>query len=723
MRRATALLLMLCLLPLAGAAQEQVLVPVDAGSQMRYQGQLCLWSWAGLTQVDEATGQTELLAPRPEGLDLTLMYSDGERLFGLDTTRQQLHAVTLADGQLTLGASVPLQHELLEDPREAGALPTQGVLLKDKLYLLYQPQASDGWSRTLLACDLRTGICTTADLPYVQAIAAGGQGSLLYLSLDYRTAANTPDQQDDLPALMAHNPDTGERETLGQLGQPWRPEGMAMAWDPEDNSLLYVADKNLYRRQADGSEAFCGQLMGFHADAGMTVLPLAGGRVSVLLRDGVGLRSTQPVAEVAQRPLTVYGAADVSQREAAAQALGGQVVAFKEGSWGEPFELQQMLQAGTGDIDVLALHSLDDELTRMVDKGYLLDLSQSAVLAQHILRCYPQATAPGQRGQALYLLPVELSSTLLIARPKLFEEAGKPLPRSFDALCGFLDTWSREDMDRLSAYQPWAEQSPRQALLQLAVRTAFAAQAREGEAPSFDTPLMRSLLTAALQADTAPLEYAEGDYSFMNKPPLLQTKNYSLGVLTTSGQFSEEEAEGPLVLPALAGEQPVLPAEVKYLAVYARTPHQQAALKYLEGWVAQLSHENRVMLYPDFDEPLELEGMRDVLARYTGEIAALEQQVAAATGAQKTQLETQLAGKRQQRATQEAMRYHISPQVIAQYRGLMQQAVLADRTLHIGWNQLDIRALLRRLQDGQIDLEQFMMEAEGKLRLMRMEDQ
>lgn len=277
-------------------------------------------------------------------------------------------------------------------------------------------------------------------------------------------------------------------------------------------------------------------------------------------------------------------------------------------------------------------------------------------------------------------------------------------------------------MDRLNNLQPWAVESPRQALLQLALRTAFSAQRQAGEALSFDTPLMRQMLDAALKADTAPMEHADGDYSFMEKPPLMQDRNYSLGVLTTSGQSGEEEAEEPLLLPAVAGGLPVFPAEVHYLAVYARTPNQEAALRYLEGWLQAMQHEDKVMLYPDFDEPLELDGMTRVLERYAGEIAELERQIAAASGAQKRELEGQLVRKREQMAGQEAMRYHISPEVIAQYRRLMQHAVLADRSLNVGWGQADIRALLMRLKDGQIDLEQFIREAQGKLKLMQMED-
>ena len=718
-----ALLLICCLLmPLMGQAQERVTVPIPASSQLVYQGRLCLWSREGLTAVDELTGQTTLLAPKPAGLELQLMLSEGEQLYGLDIPNRLLYALALQDGQLIAGAPVRLQHEFLEDPKERDSWPVQSLILQGRLYLLYEPQGSGGWGRTLLCFDLNTGESLLAMVLHVMAIAADDRGRLLSLSLDLFTAANTPQEQDNMPGLMAYNAAGGfEEEELGQLQQPWRGDGMAMAWDKEDQSLLYVSEQKLYRRKSDGSEALLGQLLGFHASAGMTLQPLPGGRVSVILNDGVYLMDAKSLPEAASRALTVYGASDRNIAEAAAKGLQ-QTVDFREIDWNQSQELAQMLQAGSADIDVMVLASLHDELDRLVDKGYLLDLSQSPALKKHLRRCYPFATAPGQRGEAMYLLPVKLSTTALIARPKLFEQAGKALPDSFDGLCSFLDTWSREDIDRLSNLQPWAVESPRQALLQLALRTAFAAQRQAGEALSFDTPLMRQLLDAALRADTAPMEHADGDYSFMEKPPLMQSRNYSLTILTTSGQGSEEDAEEALLLPAVAGEPPVFPAEVQYLAIYARTPNQEAALRYLEAWLEALTHEDRVMLYPDFDEPLELDGMTRVLNRYAGEIAELEQQIAAASGAQKRELERQLATKREQMAGQEAMRYHLSPEIIQQYRQLMQHAVLADRSLNVGWGQADIRALLMRLKDRQIDLEQFIREAQGKLKLMQMED-
>lgn len=717
-----ALLLACCLLmPLAVSVESRVPAAptLGSGSHCQYKGQLLRLQPDGLHKVED-DGSSRPWASMPEGTLLFGILSDGERLYGLDA-EDKVYPLTVKDGLLTAGEGVTLRNELSDDPGEIGTRAQALVLLGDRLYAFYLPQGGGGWSGLVFAQGLQGGPSERLPLSHPQAIAADDRGRLLYLSFDAQAAAIQPGQAEDRPRLFAYNPEDGSSEALVQLSQPVQPGQVAIAWDREDQSLLYLSHQRIYRRHGDGKETFCAFLPGL--DIAMQTNPLlalSGQRIALMEGGSLVLREARGVAQDI-KPLTLYGITDKSIHDRVLKAMPGQLVSIMDGYWNEPARLAELLQ-GAGEVDVLYLSSHSDELTRLVDKGYLMDLSGQEAIAAHIRRCEPVAQAPGQRGDKLFLMPVHMDSRILFAYPGVFKAAGKEIPGDFPALCRFMDTWAREDVDRLADYLPLLASSPRMELLNLALQLCFLEQEQRGEAHRFDAPLMRGLLEGVLEAHLEPLDRPEGDVSYLNKDYLIAIQNYGLSSQTQSSLFDPSGGYQPLLLPAQADGQPVMPVIVGYLAVAANAHNPEAALQYLAAYQQLLSHETRLLLYPDFNDPLAREGAAQMKEAQDARIGELEKQLQQASGADKTELEAQLAQVRKDRELQDRLDYQISPEVIAAHKARMQHARLVTRQLYMGWLQPDISALLQRLYDKQIGLDQFIQEAQSKLRLMQLEE-
>lgn len=380
------------------------------------------------------------------------------------------------------------------------------------------------------------------------------------------------------------------------------------------------------------------------------------------------LQILTPAMQLAEGPLMIYGLGDMNSHERAMQLLPGQSVQLMDTYWEDASQLGQQLSSGISDIDVLWLGSEKDEVQRMMDKGYLMDLSGSAAIREHLQRCYPLISASAQKNSAIYLLPVSLDSVTYRARPALFEETELQIPQTFAELVDLVVGWPGERMERYPDCLPLMVGEVKRTLLSDAIQLSFLSQAVQGADYRFDSPLTPKPLSRVLAADTRALEYPEGDYGFMNKAAPISRTNYSLGVLTSNASMGDAERESPLALRPADDLPAVLPVRVAYLGIYAASDKQAAALNYLEAHLAALEHETRVKCYPDFDEPLELPGIQANLQRYDERIASLDQQIAGAEGAEQIELVAERDRQVADRAGQEAMRWRLSPEVIADYR-------------------------------------------------------
>lgn len=723
------LVMVLSLLPVAAGAQQVVAdpqgQPLALGSQCVHGDALLVWTRQGLYRFKDGEEKASFAAPVPEGVAVHLLISDGQKLYGLNIWERLLYPLALEGDALTAGDPLKLVSDLLEDPLNQHLWPLNAAVAGDRLYLLFQPDATGGWHGEVHAFHLTDGRGSQVDLPFPQWFTPGPENTLLLLSHDYRAASATVGTGDDHATVHRYDPATGQVEELFALPRPFSSIGgqPMILWDEARGELLYTDKGSLYRRRADGGEQLAARLPDLDiGGSGAPFLRLPGGSLALASRgQSVVMGPQAQAASAAAQPLVIYGMADRNLHQRVLAALPGLNAQLMEAFWQDDTMLAQQLQTGASAIDVLYLSSHMDEVRPMMDKGYLMDLSASPAIREHVDLCYPAIGETVQKGDGIYLLPIMVDSMLYTYRPQLFEELGLTVPATFDELAGLLQDWADDDGQLYAQHLPLSQGQPRREMMTEALRMAFLQQAVQGEVYRFDDPLLRTLLARAMAMNLGALEFGPEDYSFMDRPALMAQTNLSLGFMSMSDSMGPGERIRPLMLKPAEDLPAVLPVHVGYLAIYAASDNQEAALKYLESALVTLEHETKVKLYPGFDEPLETSGITEMLARHSANIERLKKEMDQAQGAQKTELERQLAEAVRIRDEQETFRWHLSPELIATYRDMMQHAVIATREMYMLYHEPDIRGLMDRLVQGHLSLEQFLEEAQGKLRLMQME--
>ena len=130
-----------------------------------------------------------------------------------------------------------------------------------------------------------------------------------------------------------------------------------------------------------------------------------------------------------------------------------------------------------------------------------------------------------------------------------------------------------------------------------------------------------------------------------------------------------------------------------------------------------------IKLYPDENTPLQPKGIEARIVEREGIFAATQEKLKTATGEQRAQLEADLKQAQDWLESQLPMRYHVSPDVIARYRDNMLHAFVESRAYRRPIYDTEFAQLFDRWLAGNTSLDQYLREADGKLRMMRLEDQ
>lgn len=687
-------------------------------SQCLYQGRVWMLSGTGEMYAwspEEGLQPEQAAVPRGYGQWLV---AQGDVLYCMDTTRFVLRPLRDANGAVKDAAPLTLEPVEFTDPADDYTMPQQMLLRDDTLYILYRPQSLRGYGTRLAAWDITTGKQKEVAPPrHLQAIAAHPNG-LLGMVMDAEKYAMTGDKALARPALVLFG--AGSEQEISRLQQPVEPHIATLAVNSQGD-VLYVSDSKIYRHTPGGDEQLAAYLSNawFMEGSGDWLVPV-GEQVSVLAMDTVTVVSA--VQGVSAQPLTLYGLQNRDNAHfKALEQLPGVPVNYIDSSWGDDTLLAQLLASSAGALDVLYVDSRMADTRRLVDKGYCLDISESPIIREHVARCYPFLQAEAVRGEGIFLVPVCLDAGVLQTKPERFAKLELDAPRTFQDFCGFLQHWADEAPDSAILPIPWSR--PLRAVQQEALMTAHAALARQGEPFSFEAPLVRELLSMTEGLNLQALEWDSEDYSKYHQPNMMQKTNLSLSYLTMSAMDDPDDRAELLALAPDERTPPGFPLQVGWLAVYGKPGREQDAIRYIEGYITALSKETRIMLYPDENTPLQPQGIEDAIQRLTAEVAGLEKQLETAQGEARATLTSQLADKRDILSSQIEQRYYVSPEVIAQYRDVMQHALIENRDMHLILTGSEFTSLMARWQQGQMPLDQYLREAEGKLRLMRLEGQ
>ena len=650
------------------------------------------------------------------------LLAEGDWLYGLNLDTGALHRFPLRAGAAALEQTLQLDfldYIVLDeaDNYQWTQRPVGLAISGGRLFCL--GARAEEMENFLCAYDLDTGARTVYAAKNIQRIAPYREGKLLAMTLD--AAA---DDGKNRPALAVFDPETDALSPLGVLEENYYRLLPGLAYDAATDVCYYLTPNRAYR-WAEGKSQLCAYVpFSFGTWESYGALAAVGDTLGLLSPEGFLMRSADPEKLPAQT-LTIYNGKDNEAHRRAAAALEGVPVLTDTGNYA-PDELAQALVSGQMQADILWLRSGEIDLQRLMEKGYLLDLTEDAALSAFADSLYPALQSAARDGAGrLFALPVETIFYGLGANMDALSSMGEEAPNTILELCQFLDRWGREALyEAHSEYQPfmWAGDY-RAHLMELTLERWDLELAAQGKPATLAGDSLRQALLAAAAVDSSAWAVSaegEGWEAYAMEEELFGKAN----IFEAYMDYSPEPMIGctPLLLGVGADSTPCAGVEAYVLAVNPRSENRQAALEYLRQYCAALSDRARAALQPGWDQPILNAYMQEQLLALEEQIDDLTARLAQAAPQDKQALEDSLAQARAQAEIYESSRYSVTLESLAAYRGLMEKAVLRQPSL-LDLNQSgELRSLLERCAAGQLSVEQFLDQGEAKLRLLRLEE-
>ncbi len=692
-------------------------------------------------------------AEKYEGVYSLALVADNEQLYGLDTNSKKLYTLTVGDEGVTLDEGValdlsPLSEQMGDDSYVQQ--PAQMVIAGGRLYVIGNTWGQRGPEAKLFSYDLKAGgEPTVYTSEFVQQLAPYKEGKLLALQMDTGNAYDQASGQMKAPTLAVWDPASDSLEPLpAKLDMPWRYEGAGMAYDAAQDYIYLSMGTEVYRIDAQGESQPCAYLnptnVGGEFSGRLTLLP--GGRLAAANQEGIALRSGDPADLPAER-LTIYGSyMDDTHKRAMARMAGTSITFLDSKHFATAQQLGQALVGGEDSIDIFVLRSEQLDLNSLMQKGYTADLSGSQIISEYVKGLYPAMAEVGAYEGKTMLVPVSLDAQMSSYYPKLLEQVGEELPTTFDGWLDFLQRWNDELGEQYPDILPSHSPDYKAEMMTLALRLYAGDAAASGKPFSFEDPALRRMLERVAQLRTEDIA-EKVDWSqpgadmgeIYNKAPLTESW-YSLDLRNLNELFNERSGgysiiygnsgptfevgqPWPFALSTAEDAPARVPVTLSLMAVNPRSKHLDSAITYVESYLQSMDLSAQAMLNPSMNDPIpnpDADRQNKWMEDYE---KSLQEAVDKAEGAEKAELETQLeTAKKDNAAQREQNRWLAKAEAIQMYRDLMENAYIQRwGDLNMVLSTQDMLQLLTRYAQGQTPLDQFLQEAEGKLRLMRLE--
>lgn len=728
MKRYAAMLLILCLLPLAGlAAQpgpvlpgENLLARFDARPYQvqemtawrdtlvmaDYSRLFVLWeghAWAGRHDV--------LLGHALESRQVVPLMGEAG-LWLLDKAAGMLWAAHITADGLTVQAPVALDWDDYRFPMGDYVdiqAPEHYAVVGGLLYAL----EGDG---RVMVFDPGTGQKRPSGLSGAQWMAAYPDGQVLLLCW----REDTPEGKPRSPMIRIANPATGQGQDVRPL---LKDEERTM---PVRTACYEAASDTLYVQLGDTVYSYPGLGAGQpaaqppHDETGMglSMVALPGGLLVFATFRDVYVRAADADNFGNRVSLNVL-ISDINNRgiNRAANALPGiDILVTEQGIDQETLAQMMITSDDTYDLFWANLSGLDFD--RLMRKGYCVDLSDSALLKENHAQLSPAVSrAVGHEG-AVYALPVSAYATVCLQDSAFAGHGGKAPIDTLDDLVSLLERWPDTFAADNPTMLPLDPEALRHRAHAMVLRTYIDGYIGSGQPLTFDTPLLRQLFERLAALDWAAIgEGREGDYF----APVLFDNEWMFSVSQMDGDGRDSHTYLPFLPTPEPGMEGALPLSVSAVFVNPFSKNQPEALALLEAMVGQTEPDARLMLYhqdsPPVANPLYHQNLEDMRAR----VEQIRFEAQQASGTHRQELEeaaSRVAGYMEE--MRESTRWLISAEQMAAWRAFSQHAFVVTRN---GERQGANAAqdVLIRYTDGQMSIEQFIQEAESRLRLVRLE--
>jgi maltose-binding protein MalE len=504
------------------------------------------------------------------------LFTDGKALYGLHPYTGQVFKIV--DGKLN--ACAQILENLLYVEEEDFFREIKGITYaEEKLILLLGTDTYDDYEKTeIVLIDLKNQEYQVSTIKNVQSIAAGTAGKLLVYV------------EEEQAAIWQYDIATDTLEKLVEQTEV-SPSGLA----GYKQSVVYLEDSKVMLADENGTEFVKAYMPIQYAHTSTPSACSESGMYAYPYSNYVFLRDVGTEGEAKQTVLTLMG--NVSSKTVIDFTIQNPDIAVVSTESMNPNELIQAAVSGDSGVDLFVL-SAPGDFYSMKEKGYISALNTSEKLLGEASRLYPAMKDVVFNGDLLLGYPVSVSpKSWMINETKWNELNLGDYPKTYNELFEKIEMWLNE---YAADYPEYTLADVQQMGLNILVLSMVEEYIHENEASgkqlTFDTLAFREMMKCV--SDNAHLLSEENEQWGM---PLMTSMYLGFGTC-----YTDSDLNAMILPPALdLNEDQSLYAEMDILAVNAASKNAEAAARFVEFCVENLSNTARYEMEPELNEPVE----------------------------------------------------------------------------------------------------------------------
>lgn len=749
--RILSLLLALCLAPLPGALGAQAPVKelfgdrlIDGEDSLRsvavLDGTVYLLTSRAFYRFDAGDREARRVAdapqnPQVEPTAVDSLFVHAGQLKAFNNQSGDIFTVAYEQDAVKLTPALKLD---LSDFESEGGGPLKWiqrfnrlVVLGDRLFARL-PNWGGDLEKDLYSFDLNTGERKVYSPKHLQGLVPYKDGRLIGIRFDQNvTDPDTFEQMDG--ELTVFDPATDKAEKLDwplPEDRQGKNRDLRLYYDAAGGILYASNDSGVMRLSPDRAPELVARLPMSGSWSWMegvpSLVPLDGGRVLVAFNNNAFIRSTDPAQMPPVTTLSVNsGGYDSYALSKALMHMDDIDLQFYQGDYLDAEALSARFLTGDMDFDLLILYSSEHDMEKLIKKGYLADLSGSEALVRLTDDMLEAVQPLIHRDGRLYALPMDLQTYYLTGNVQNFRDVGRQMPRSVPELLELTRWWAEEGHAAHEGYTLFDQADARRLIKDLIHTVYVDALLGAGKPLQFDMEhygrLMQEVDAIDFSSfDVLPSDLSE-DYEGMleGKPLLMAYMGYDAAYPYLSDKY-----EVCLEL-SLDGDTPAYrEGRAVFTAIPSTSKHKEAALRFLERYMDNLKPTAKAGMSRSWDQAIEDPNWQWGYARLQETLKEYQRLYEEAEeGPQKRQFAEDVKHMQESLDTyEEDNRYRLTADMIKRHQAMM-KLVFLNGSLGMTQRQALVKDeyLVGMYHEGALTLEQFIQQANDKIRLMTLE--
>lgn len=673
---------------------------------------------------------------------VSLITSDGEKLYGFNHLNGLVFEIKFEGGKAVFTDVVTVKstadyYHVEEDGKWVNE-PTTAIVAGGKLLMRFNDWQNNPYKGIwkLVSYDLKDGSVKEACVKDAAIVTGYKDGKVLVFAQEGTEAYD--DKGNQLPMqVYAYDPAADQATKLGDYLMP-NSDYTRMAYDPATDTLLYQ-DSTVLKGTSDWKNA---DRYAYIPGNSARKLAVMGDSIVHLTNYEVYTRTLQKGYTTTHSIRFLNGYVQQDWVETYAKANLDVPVYTMELSEYTADSISRAMSAGKEAADLVRIGVTDRPFLTLMDKGYCLDLSSSKIISDYVNSLYkPYRDVVMKDGKimAVPMTGVDDWNGVFINK-KVMEDMGlkvEDIPTNLVDLCAFATKWSHEWTD----YQNYSlleyTKNYKSAIFDWMMNMWVDYNQYKGTELRFDDPIFREMMAALEQMDVREL-----DASTKKTNP--EVSDYKQGLLWNDvallnnwADYMSPDSDRVFIPMTMTKDTEFfVPVKSMYvLYVNPKSENKEQAIALAEEMVKSIIPEGEKEQYwlwqrayaliSTLTEPMEDPYFEERMENATERLESLKKSLAEADEADKKDYQDQIAQTEERIKRLERERYSISPSAIKQHQEVLMPVTFVRRPsiLTPGTTGNDVmQTLIKRYKDGQIKIDQFIREADNKLRMMQMED-